>query len=218
MRGQRRGPSGRLPVTRRRKPRALLIDMDGVLRIFDPAVDHAIETKYGLGKGSLWGTASKIEQLHLAVTGRITQAEWMAEVARILNSPEAVAEWQRNRGSIDPVVRDIVAEVRAAGFPVGLGTNATDRLDSDLAAFGLADAFDAVVNGSVVGVAKPHPDFFAAASKALDVPAAEILFVDDSPRFVAGARAAGLPAIRYAGHDDLQYIRSAFGLNAARRL
>ena len=102
--------------------------------------------------------------------------------------------------------------MRAAGFPVALGTNATDRLDGDLAEFGIVDAFDAVVNASVVGVAKPHPDFYAAASKALDVPAAEILFLDDSPRFVAGARAAGLSAIRYTGHDDLRYVRTAFGL------
>jgi putative hydrolase of the HAD superfamily len=196
----------------RRKPRALLVDFDGVLRVFDPAVDHAIEHKYGLSEGALWGTASRSAHLHLAVTGQITQAQWMDEVAGILGAPEAVAEWQLNRGHIDPVVLEVLAEVRAAGFQVALGTNATDRLDGDLAAFGIVDAFDAVVNASVVGVAKPHPDFYAAASKALDVPAAEILFLDDSPRFVAGARAAGLSAIRYTGHDDLRYVRTAFGL------
>lgn len=196
----------------RRKPRALLIDMDGVLRIFNPEVDRAIEARYGLGEGSLWGTASKIEHLHPAVTGQITHAEWMAEVATMLGSPEAVADWQQYRGDVDPVVRDIIAEVRAAGFLVALATNATDRLPEDLDDFGLAGAFDAVVNASEVGFAKPHPEFFAAACKALDVPAAEVLFLDDSPRFVAGARAAGLSAIRYTGHSDLRYLRTAFAL------
>lgn len=186
--------------------------MDGVLRIFNPEVDRAIEARYGLGEGSLWGTASKIEHLHPAVTGQITHAEWMAEVATMLGSPEAVADWQQYRGDVDPVVRDIIAEVRAAGFLVALATNATDRLPEDLDDFGLAGAFDAVVNASEVGFAKPHPEFFAAACKALDVPAAEVLFLDDSPRFVAGARAAGLSAIRYTGHSDLRYLRTAFAL------
>ncbi len=205
------GRPGRL-AGRRRQPRALLIDLDGVLRLFDPEVDRAIEAKYDLTEGSLWTTASRVAHLHLAVTGRITHAEWMAEVARSLGAPDAVREWQGYHGDIDPVVRGIVAQVRAAGFPVGLATNATDRLEHDLADFGLSEAFDAIVNGSVVGYAKPHPEFYAAAIKALDVPAAEILFVDDSPRFVAGARSAGLSAVRYSGHEDLRYVRTAFGL------
>ena len=199
----------------RHKPRALLIDMDGVLRIFDPVIVHAVERKYGLGAGTLWQTAKRVAHMHLALTGRITHDEWMAEVARALDAPEAVAEWNRYHGSIDPVVRHVVAAVRAAGYPVALGTNATDRLDSDLAEFGLSDAFDAVVNASVVGYAKPHPSFYAAAAEALGVPETEILLLDDSPRFVAGARAAGLTAIRYTGHSDLRYVRSAFDLQAA---
>ena len=131
---------------------------------------------------------------------------------RQLGAPEAVAEWETNRGDIVPAVLEVLAEVRAAGIPVGLATNATDRLDGDLAEFGIVDAFDAVVNSSVVGVAKPHPDYYVAGCKALGVPAADILFLDDSSRFVAGARAAGLSAIRYTGHDDLRYVRTAFGL------
>jgi len=119
----------------RRKPRALLIDMDGVLRIFDPAIVNAVERKYGLSAGTLWHTASRVAPMHLALTGRITHDEWMAEVARALDAPEAVAEWNRYHGRIDPVVRHVVATVRAAGYPVALGTNATDRLDSDLAEF-----------------------------------------------------------------------------------
>jgi len=116
------------------------------------------------------------------------------------------------RGQDTPIRYALVVDVRAAGVPVGLATNGTDRLDADLAEFGIADLFDAIVNASAVGVAKPHPEFFAIACRALGVPPAECLFVDDSARFVAGARAAGLLAYRYTGVDDLRYVRAALGV------
>ena len=53
-----------------------------------------------------------------------------------------------------------VREVRAAGLPVGLATNATDRLDADLARLGLVGEVDVVVNSSAIGVHKPAPEFF----------------------------------------------------------
>jgi putative hydrolase of the HAD superfamily len=106
----------------------------------------------------------------------------------------------------------MVRDIRAAGVPVGLATNTTDRLDADLAAFDLTEAFDAVVNSSVLGVAKPHAAFYAAACDALGVAAADCLFVDDSARFVAGARAAGLLAQRFTGDGDVRYVRAAFGV------
>lgn len=206
--GGQRPPRRRL----RAKPRALLIDLDGVVRTFDPAWNAAVEAKHGLRSGALWDVIFEPERLLRAVTGAMTNAEWMAEVASDLGSAEAVCEWETYRGDIDADVMEMVREVRAAGFPVALGTNATDRLDEDLAFLGVAGSFDAVVNASVIGAAKPHPAFFAAACAALDVSPAETLFVDDTPRHVAGARAAGLVGLRYTGHDDLAYVRAAFGV------
>ncbi len=110
---------------------------------------------------------------------------------------------------------DLVRDARRPAYRCALATNATDRLDADLAAFGLADAFDAVVNSSVVGVAKPSPEFFAAACAALGTPPERCLLVDDSAAtFVAGARAAGLTAHRYAGPADLRHARVLLGLEA----
>ncbi len=196
----------------RAKPQALLIDLDGVVRTFDPVWNAAVEAKHGLPAGALWDVIFEPARLLRAVTGAMTDAEWMAEVASALGSPEAVREWETYRGDIDADVMETVREVRAAGFLVALGSNATDRLDEDLALLGVAGRFDAVVNASAIGVAKPQPAFFAAACQALDVPPAQVLFVDDTPRHIAGARAAGLVALRYTGHEDLAYVRAAFGV------
>lgn len=193
----------------RHRPTALLLDMDGVLRLFDPDSVAGIEQRHGLAPGSLWQTAFAVERLHPAITGEVTHAAWMAGVAEAVGSPDAVAEWETFRGHIDPDVLALVSDIRRAGIPVALVTNATDRLDADLEALGVADAFDVVVNASVVGYAKPHPEFWAAACRAVDRPPAECLVLDDSERFVAGARAAGLMAFRYTGHADLAYVRAA---------
>ena len=102
-----------------------------------------------------------------------------------------------------------VREVRAAGIRVGLGTNATDLLDADLAALGLTEELDVIVNSSVVGVHKPGKEYFQAACEALATPPGRVLFVDDEDRAVAGARVAGLSAHRWSGPADLRYLRAA---------
>lgn len=205
--------SVRTPGRRLRpRPNALLIDMDGVVRVFDPSWLTTIEATHNLPAGALWSTAFDDARVQRVVTGQITHAEWMADVADVIGVPAAVEEWQTDRGAVDHDVIKLVRDVRAAGFKVALGTNATDRLDADLELLGVAGEFDTVVNASVVGFAKPHPAFFEAACKALGAPAAEVLFLDDSARFVAGARSAGLIGLRYTGHADLAYVRSAFGV------
>ncbi|HEU0241001.1 MAG TPA: HAD-IA family hydrolase [Micromonosporaceae bacterium] len=201
-----------MTASTRRRPTALLIDMDGVLRVFDREWDAGVERRHGLAAGSLMTTAFAPERVTPAVLGRMSHHDWMAGVGTALGAPAAVAEWQTYHGEIDPDVRSLVLDVRAAGIPVGLATNGTDRLDADLADLGIADLFDTVVNASSIGVAKPHPEFFAAACRALGVLPAECLFVDDSARFVAGARAAGLLAYRYTGVGDLRYVRAALGV------
>jgi FMN phosphatase YigB (HAD superfamily) len=55
-----------------------------------------------------------------------------------------------------------------------------------------------------VGVPKPHPRMFLAALEATGAEAAEAVHIGDLRRTdVAGARAAGMAAVRFAGvHDD----------------
>jgi putative hydrolase of the HAD superfamily len=198
---------------------ALLVDLDGVLRRWDPTVVDAIERRHGLAPGALLHTAMAWPLVQPAITGQVDHAGWMAAVADALTARAgdgaaraAVDEWSAYRGEVDPEVLGFVREVRAAGLPVGIATNATDWLDADLAALRLTGEVDAVVNSSVLGVPKPAREFFAAACAALGVPANRVLFVDDSDRCVRGARVAGLPAYRWNGPADLRYLRAALDL------
>jgi putative hydrolase of the HAD superfamily len=204
---------------RRDPARALLVDLDGVLRRWDPAVAAEVERDHGLAPGVLAATAMGWDLLRPAVTGELTDAQWMQAVAARLPLPPdaaaaAVARWQRHRGTVDQHVLRLVRDVRGAGLPVGLATNATDRLRDDLAALGLAGEFDVVVSSWELGIHKPAPEFFARAADAVGLAPQWILFVDDDDRVVRGARAARLPAYRWTGPRGLPYLRRALGLPA----
>jgi putative hydrolase of the HAD superfamily len=203
----------------RQPAQAMLIDLDGVLRRWDPTVPAAVEKSAGLEPGTLLSTAMSWDLLRPAVAGEITDAEWMHLVATRLPLPEedakqAIAEWRQYRGEVDPEVLAFVREVRAAGRPVGLATNATDLLRGDLDQLGLTGEFDAVVSSYELKVHKPAPEFFERACAALDIEAPWVLFVDDDDRSVRGARAAKLPSLRWSGPENLPYLRKALALPA----
>src|SRR5690606_38693487 len=152
---------------RRERPTALLVDLDGVLRRWDPEVGAAVERRYGLPAGALYDTAMQWSLLQPAVTGQRSHVDWLAGIADALAEPAggvdraraAVQEWQADRGTVDPDVLGFVREVRSAGIRVGLASNATDLLDDDLALLGLTDEVDVVVNSSKLGVAKPSREY-----------------------------------------------------------
>ncbi len=195
---------------------ALLLDLDGVLRRFDPAHAARVETAYELPTGLLGRTLFDPDRLRPAVLGQVSHAGWMqdgvAAIARQIGDPErargAVEEWNGYRGEVDGEVLAVIRELRAEGIPVALTTNATDLLDSDLRALGLVGEVDVVVNSAELGHAKPSGEFFRTACDLLGVPAKMCLCCDDSERHVRGARAAGLAAIRYTGPADLRYVRA----------
>jgi len=203
----------------RQPARAMLIDLDGVLRRWDPAAPAAVEQAYGLEPGTLLKTAMSWDLLRPAVAGELTDAEWMRLIADRLpidtdQATAAVAQWQQHRGSVDDEVLAFIREVRAAGRPVGLATNATDRLRGDLDLLGLANEFDAVVSSGELKIHKPAPEFFERACAAVGVEAPWVLFVDDDDRVIRAARAAKLLAYRWSGPQDLPYLRKALAVSS----
>jgi putative hydrolase of the HAD superfamily len=204
----------------RERPTALLVDLDGVLRRWDPENAARVERGYDLPSGVLYEIAMQWALLRPAVTGQLSHADWMRAVADALAGPgrdpermrAAVDEWQADRGTVEPDVLAFVRQARAGGVRVGLATNATDLLDADLALLGLTEEVDVVVNSSKLGVHKPSKEYFQQACLALGSPAAQVLFVDDEDRSIRGARVVGLSAYRWTGPDDLRYLRAALGI------
>lgn len=66
------------------------------------------------------------------------------------------------------------------------------------------ELFDAMVFSYEVGAGKPDPIMYDTVTKKLDVEPKEAVFIDDSPRYVEGARQFGLKTIHYQSLDQMK--------------
>ena len=147
--------------------RALLIDLDGVIRIWEPGRTATVEQEAGLPAGAIGQAAFAPDLLLPAVRGEIADEEWRDRVADRLrlahpavDAARAVAAWAAPAGKVDQAALAIVRACRVL-VPVVLVTNATSRLPRDLATLGLSQEFDHIINSSAVGAHKPEPEIFA---------------------------------------------------------
>ena len=93
---------------------------------------------------------------------------------------------------------ELMADAKAAGLRLGALTN-------DMTAFHGPEwvarqehlkLFDVIVDASLTGVMKPDPRAFHGGAEALGLPPEQIVFLDDMPWNVDGARQAGMTAVR----------------------
>lgn len=190
---------------------ALLCDVDGVLRHWDREATARLEREYDLPAGTIAVIAFAPERLTLAVTGRISDEEWRAEIAQQMTprcgsarrASQVVELWSRSMGRLDDEVLELLVLVRQS-IPVALVSNATTRLERDLRLLGVADVIPQVVNSARIGAAKPDPAIYLAAAEQVGVAPSRCLFVDDTPANVHGAEALGMAGLVYRGVAELR--------------
>ncbi|WP_234346142.1 HAD family hydrolase [Streptomyces sp. NRRL F-5755] len=183
---------------------AVLCDFDGVVNLWDPDGMTALDRSWGLAEGTLAAVAFEAGLLEAAVTGHLSDEQWRRRVADGLapacgsvgRARDLVAAWSALTGRVDTEVVALLAALRGT-VPVVLVSNATTRLETYLAAVGLAEAFDAVVSSARIGVAKPDPRVFTTAAGRAGAEPRRCLFVDDSPGNVTAARAVGMAGLHY---------------------
>jgi putative hydrolase of the HAD superfamily len=119
---------------------------------------------------------------------------------------------------IEPVEAtfDLVRTLRRNGFGVHLGTNQErNRATYMREALGYDALFDISCYSWELGARKPDGAFFLEAARRIGAEPTEILFVDDNPGNVAGAREVGLAAEQWTvddGHDVLLAILDKHGV------
>ncbi len=192
--------------------RAALFDLDGVIRHFDVSGLDAIEQRHGLTPRTILSALLQTARMEAAVTGRLTDEAWRAAAALDMGpAGRDFLAWEGMTGHVDERVFDHLRQVRTK-VPVGLLTNATSRLPSDLRKLGLHGTFDRVVNTSEIGVAKPDARAFHHAAEALGFAPVEIAFIDDTPRNVEAAASLGFAVHLFKGVEGLTAFLATHGL------
>lgn len=193
---------------------ALLLDIGDVIMSapwralddFETATGRTVE-----GRGALDPENDPLWQERLA--GRLAYYDYWNQIA----TRAGFDDWRSLYREISTVVPDSLVEpaavalmrdTKAAGHRVGVLSNDAYSINEPAFFEGrpeFAD-LDAFVDASDLGVRKPHPDAYLAAAKALGVPPEAVVFLDDTPECVEGARAVGMFGI----HVDPQVPGAAF--------
>ena len=108
---------------------------------------------------------------------------------------------------VAPGAAECLAELRAAPLRLGVvcdvGLTSSDTLRHRLDGFGLLEFFDAFAFSDETGWFKPAPQAYRPVLDAFGVAPEQAAHVGDNPRTdVAGAKALGMRAVRYAGFTD----------------
>jgi len=83
-------------------------------------------------------------------------------------------------------------ELRDRGIRTAIVSNCDHSTRPAIEELGLVGEVDATILSFEVGAAKPDPEIYGAALRALDVPAADAVFVDDQAGYVEGAIEVGM--------------------------
>jgi putative hydrolase of the HAD superfamily len=210
------------------EPRGLLLDIGGVvhdnginlvgrLAEAEPALRSVLER--------IGGVASDSDQLWQQMLRReVTERQYWAQRAAELGA--AVGESWDTRALMHRIYElpqqdwlraemvDLMAETRAAGLRLGALTNDMTEFHGQdwVDAQEYLKLFEVIIDAGLLGFLKPDPRAFGRAADELGLPPEQIVFLDDMPWNVEGARQVGLQAIRVPWDDPGPAIDTARGL------
>lgn len=152
-----------------------------------------------------------------AMTGAPIDEQRIRAVAHELGLGERVedivAVWS-TFDLLEPTL-EIVSRVRAAGTACYLATNQDAyRAECMRAKAPYDDVLDGAYYSCDIGAAKPSAAFFAHIVADLGLAPEQLLFIDDQPGNVAGARAAGLAAEAWTHQDGIGRLRDVLDAHA----
>lgn len=179
--------------------KAVVLDIGGVLEVVDDALfPEPFERRHGLPAGSLAAAGDFPRDPGL---GMMTQAEVRGHWQQRLGLDDGQADelmadqWRWYVGTLDPALFDWFATIRARGLKAGILSNSGPGAREAERHYGFEDVTDDIVYSHEVGLAKPDPGVYALTAQRLGVEPGAIVFLDDHPACVDGARAAGWHAV-----------------------
>ena len=185
--------------------RAVFFDFGGVLGRFDRVGVRELEERFGLPDRAIVTAFYRIPEWEQVAIGRLPEPDWLDAVGRKLDElagrpiPEIRGEWASAWDNVDRDVVTLAAGLRGR-YRIGVLSNSTPRLESELlAANGIHDMWDVIINSARVGVAKPDSHIYQIAAERIGVPPEACLHIDDLEPNVRGAEAAGFSAIHHQG-------------------
>ncbi len=190
--------------------KAICFDLDGVY--FTPqgkqSFQVALSEEYGADPTVVDEIMYRSDAMRDLVTGKIQPADFLnylrSETGILATDEELIARWIRDY-KIDVDVQKAVRSAKEQGFITCVCTNNNAaRLPALEATFGFYSDFDAVVSSHEVGHTKPSKEIFEALLEKIGVQASELVYSDDNPNRLQGAKDLGIIVFVY--EDFTQFL------------
>ena len=115
-----------------------------------------------------------------------------AVLERVIAGFRNIHTWSKVLPDTVPALK----KLKAAGYYLAVISNSDGSVESELRRAGLDEYLEFVIDSSVVGVEKPHPEIFEIALARSGMSADEAIYVGDTyPTDIGGAELAGLRGI-----------------------
>jgi putative hydrolase of the HAD superfamily len=190
----------------------LVLDIDGVIVHSAPDWPEKLGASWGLAADELlgfFGSPPFAQVLQGRLDVYVALHEWLEPKGLADRVQEFVGFWFENDSIVD---REVLAMADDWRNRTGGRVFAASNQEHHRVVFlrdhrGLGAHFDEIVYSAALGVCKPDRVFFTNAQARMGVTAARaILFVDDRPANVDGARMCGWRAALYRGRESLARV------------
>ncbi len=189
-------------------PRALLFDIGRVIvRVEIHRALRPLAVSAGLSTEQIWEAIQADPRWRDWQEGRFAPRDWHQHMTRrfglLLSFDEFCAVWNSCLAGETILSDDLFAQL-AAHYRLGLLSNTDPIHVAHLEAnFSFMRHFPARIYSCTAGATKPDPAIYRQAIREVGPPAAQILYVDDEPKYVEAGRQAGMQAIVFTGHGPL---------------
>ena len=201
------------------RPEAIVFDYGGVFTLPDSLRPEfeMYERALGLPAGALWEALGSGPAWEAVSVGAISEEEYWRQVAGEWEGrlPLAFGRFRHGTLPFETINGEMVELAKRLHGQVRLGllSNATISLRAHLERLGWPmHLFEVIGISAEIGRRKPDAAAFRWAAEQLGVPMERILFVDDKPRNVEAARAAGMRALLFTTVSELAERLREMGL------
>ncbi len=191
--------------------KACIFDLDGV--VVDTAKYHYLAWKRLAHE--LGFEFKEVHNERLKGVSRMRSLEILLEVGGLICTTSEMEEMaaQKNEWYLEyirkmtpdeilPGAKELLEELRLHNVKVALGS-ASKNAPLILERIGLANYFDAILDGNSVSVAKPAPDIFLVAAKALGELPEHCIVFEDAEAGIDAAISAGMRCVGIGSPDNL---------------
>lgn len=200
--------------------KAVIFDLDGVLT--DTAEYHyhgwqrlADEEGYGFSRerNELLRGVSRQRSLEILLDDRAVEPERFAEMLDRKNRYYTEMLKDISPNNLLPGIPALLDELEAAGIRMAVGS-ASKNARTVLGALNILHRFEVVADGNSVGQAKPAPDLFLYAARAMALEPYDCIVVEDAESGIdaaltGGFAALGIGPVTRVGHAHLQVEETA---------